>query len=96
MARIPLKDQVTDLKMRIAHLEDENAYMKAVIENSNQVDFDFDYSVAVAIKRSYGDTIISCMPNKISGEIKEFRFVCSVERHAELVAEFARYKTKPK
>ncbi len=103
MARIPLAQQVEALQNQVLELQkqnsiltDNNSHLKNALEASLLVDFDFDYSVAIAIKRIYTDTVISCMPNKQTGDIKDFRFPCSAARHAELVAEFARYKTKSK
>ena len=98
MARVTLtslKEENALLRMQNQNLTVENKRLLDIVENSDLVDFDFDYTVAVSIKRVNGATIIQCLPDR-SGEIKEFRLWCSNVRHAELAAEFARYKSNAK
>jgi hypothetical protein len=105
MARITiahLKRQVADsqayamgLQTQIDALKAENACLLEIVESPNG-DVDFDYTTAVGISRSSEKhTTITCLPNR-SGDFKYIVIRCSMERHAQFVAEFARYKTKAK
>lgn len=90
-----LRAEIEELKIKLNNEILYSQQLKLAIDGGGLVDFDFNYTVAVAIRREFTSTVISCMPDKL-GVIKEFKMLCTLERHQELVNEFARYKSKAK